>query len=95
MLVEDVSELEQLKQRLQLYEHLAVMGRLTLCVAHELNNPLDGIRRYLSLALVKKENPQEVERFLTEAQKGLQKMASSLQSLMFSANPLKAPPRPR
>jgi PAS domain S-box-containing protein len=95
LLVEDVSELEQLKQRLQLYEHLAVMGRLTLCVAHELNNPLDGIRRYLSLALLKKENPQEVERFLTEAQKGLQKMSSSLKSLMFSANPLKAPPRAR
>ena len=33
------------------------MGKLTLCVAHELNNPLDGIRRYLSLAMMKKEDP--------------------------------------
>lgn len=93
LLVEDVSEMEQLKQRLQLYEHLAIMGKLTLCVAHELNNPLDGIRRYLSLALLKKEDAQEVERYLTEAQKGLQKMSLSIKSLMFSANPLKAPPR--
>ncbi len=93
LLVEDVSELEQLKQRLQLYEHLAIMGKLTLCVAHELNNPLDGIRRYLSLALMKKEAPQEVERYLTEAQKGLQKMSLSIKSLLFTANPYKAPPQ--
>ena len=43
-------ELEQLKQRLYLYEHLAIMGKLSLCIAHELNNPLDGMKRYLSLA---------------------------------------------
>ncbi|HJW87854.1 MAG TPA: PAS domain-containing protein, partial [Dehalococcoidia bacterium] len=91
VLMEDVSELEKLRQRLHLFEHLAIMGKLSLCVAHELNNPLDGIRRYLSLALMKKDQPQEVERYLAEAQKGLQKMASSIKSLMFSANPLKTP----
>jgi PAS domain S-box-containing protein len=95
LLVEDVTELETLKQRLHLYEHLAIMGKLTLCVAHELNNPLDGIRRYLSLALMKKNDPQEVERYLSEVQKGLQKMSMSIKSLMFSANPYKAPPRAR
>jgi PAS domain S-box-containing protein len=93
LLVEDVSEVERFKQRLNLYEHLAIMGKLALCVAHELNNPLDGIRRYLSLALMRKEDHQEVERYLTEAQKGLQKMSLSIKSLMFSANPFKAPPR--
>ncbi|MBM4274110.1 MAG: response regulator [Deltaproteobacteria bacterium] len=93
LLVEDVSEMEHLKQRLHLYEHLAIMGKLTLCVVHELNNPLDGIRRYLSLALIKKDDAKEVERYLSEAQKGLQKMALSLNSLMFSANPYKAPPQ--
>ena len=91
--MEDVTEAEQLKQRLQLYEHLAIMGKLTLCVAHELNNPLDGIRRYLSLAVLKKDDALSVERYLTEAQKGLQKMSMSIKSLMFSANPLKSPPR--
>jgi signal transduction histidine kinase/CheY-like chemotaxis protein len=93
LLAEDVSELERLRQRLNIFEHLAVMGKLTLCVAHELNNPLDGIRRYLSLALIKKEEPELVERYLTEAQKGLHKMSLSIKSLMFSVNPFKAPPR--
>jgi two-component system sporulation sensor kinase A len=91
--VEDVSEEEQLRQRLNLYEHLAIMGKLTLCVVHELNNPLDGINRYLSLALMKKDDPEAVERFLGEAQKGLQKMSLSIRSLIFSANPFKSPPR--
>ncbi len=34
-----------------------------------------------------------MERYLTEAQKGLQKMSMSIKSLMFSANPFKSPPR--
>jgi PAS domain S-box-containing protein len=93
LLVDDVTEMETLKQRLHLYEHLAVLGKLTLCVVHELNNPLDGIRRYLSLALKKKEDPGEVGRYLGEVQKGLQKMSMSIKSLMFSANPQQAPPR--
>ena len=91
LLVEDLTEVEQLRQRLHLYEHLAIMGRLSLCVAHELNNPLDGVRRYLSLAQVKKDDPGEVERYLIEAQKGLQKMALTIRALLSSANPLKAP----
>lgn len=91
LMLEDLSELEKLKQRLHLYEHLAIMGKLSLCVAHELNNPLDGVYRYLSLAQRKKDDPQEVERYLTEAQKGLQKMSMTIRSLLSSANPLKAP----
>jgi len=91
LLVEDMSEVEHLRQRLHLYEHLAIMGKLSLCVAHELNNPLDGIRRYLSLAQMKKDDPREVDRYLGEAIKGLHKMSLTIRSLLSSANPLKAP----
>jgi signal transduction histidine kinase/CheY-like chemotaxis protein len=93
LVVEDLSELEKLKQRLHLYEHLAIMGKLSLCVAHELNNPLDGVYRFVSLAQKKKDDPQEVARYLDEAQKGLQKMSMTIRSLLSSANPLKAPPK--
>jgi signal transduction histidine kinase/CheY-like chemotaxis protein len=93
LVVEDLSELEKLKQRLHLYEHLAIMGKLSLCVAHELNNPLDGVHRFVSLAQKKKDDPQEVSRYLDEAQKGLQKMSMTIRSLLSSANPLKAPPK--
>ncbi|MEJ2069659.1 MAG: response regulator [Syntrophobacterales bacterium] len=93
LVVEDLSELEKLKQRLHLYEHLAIMGKLSLCVAHELNNPLDGVYRFVSLAQKKKDDPQEVGRYLDEAQKGLHKMSMTIRSLLTSANPLKAPPK--
>jgi len=93
IVVEDLSELEKLKQRVHLYEHLAIMGKLSLCVAHELNNPLDGVHRYLTLAQKKKDNPKDVERYLNEAQKGLHKMSMTIRSLLSSANPLKAPPK--
>jgi signal transduction histidine kinase/CheY-like chemotaxis protein len=66
-------------------------GKLSLCVAHELNNPLDGIRRYLSLAQMKKNEAGEVDRYLGEALKGLHKMSLTIRSLLSSANPLKAP----
>ncbi len=91
LIMEDLSKLENLKQRLHLYEHLAIMGKLSLCAAHELNNPLDGVSRFLSLAMKKKDDPQEVERYLNEAQKGLHKMSMTIRSLLSSANPLKAP----
>jgi signal transduction histidine kinase len=93
LVVEDLTEIEKLKQRLHLYEHLAIMGKLSLCVAHELNNPLDGVYRYISLAKKKKDDPQEVARYLDEAHKGLQKMSMTIRSLLSSANPLKAPPK--
>jgi hypothetical protein len=40
---------------------------------------------------MKKEEPELVERYVMEAQKGLHKMSLSVKSLMFSANPFKAP----
>jgi len=91
VLLEDMSEIEQLRQRLHLFEHVTLMGKLSLRVAQELNDPLDGVRNYLSMALLNKDKPQKVERYLTEAQKELQRMAGSIKSLMGSANPLKAP----
>jgi len=87
LVVEDVTEISQLQQRLSLYEHLAIMGKLSTCVVHELNNPLDGVKRYVSLAQRKKDHPDDVDRFLTEAQKGLNKMSMAINSILNVANP--------
>lgn len=87
MVLEDQTEKSQLQQRLDLYEHMAIMGNLYTCVVHELNNPLDGVRRYVSLARQKKDDAAAVDRFLCEAQKGLQKMALAIDSILNMANP--------
>lgn len=87
LVLEDQTELEQMRQRLAFCEHLAIMGKLSACVVHELNNPLDGVMRYISLALLKKENGGEVERYLGEAQRGLHKISQAIRAMLQVTNP--------
>ena len=87
LVLEDITEISQMQQRLSLYEHLAIMGKLSACVVHELNNPLDGVKRYISLAQIKKDHSDDVDRYLTEAQKGLNKMSLAINSILNVANP--------
>ena len=47
-----------LKRQLDISEKLAMIGRLASGVAHELNNPLDGVRRYVRMT---RENLEEEE----------------------------------
>ncbi len=51
LIIEDVSSRITMEQRLAISERLAAIGKLCASVAHELNNPLDGILRYLNLSL--------------------------------------------
>ncbi len=46
----DVTTIIELERQLAAHERLLSIGRLAAKVAHELNNPLDGILRYLGLA---------------------------------------------
>ena len=87
IVLEDITTISQMEQKLSLYEHLAIMGKLSACVVHELNNPLDGVKRYISLAQIKKDHSQDVERYLNEAQKGLNKMSLAINSILNVANP--------
>ena len=87
LVLEDITEISHMQQRLSLYEHLAIMGKLSACVVHELNNPLDGVKRYISLARMKKDFADDVDRYLTEAQKGLNKMSLAINSILNVANP--------
>ena len=87
IVLEDITEISQMEQKLSLYEHLAIMGKLSACVVHELNNPLDGVKRYISLAQIKKDRSEDVDRYLTEAQKGLNKMSLAINSILNVANP--------
>lgn len=59
-------------------------SKLAASVAHELNNPLDAVLRFVSLAQRKARAGEftDVERYLTDAQFGLQRMAEILRELM-------------
>ena len=58
--------------------------QLAAKVAHELNNPLDAVLRYVSLAQRKARAGDftDIERYLNDAQFGLQRMAEILRDLM-------------
>jgi two-component system, NtrC family, C4-dicarboxylate transport sensor histidine kinase DctB len=60
------------------------VAKLAAKVAHELNNPLDAVLRFVSLAQRKNQTGDhaDVERHLADAQFGLQRMAEILRELM-------------
>lgn len=80
---------EELQTRLQASEKMAVIGRLAASVAHELNNPLDGVLRFVNLSReqLPEDSPEAIQRYLGEARNGLLRMAGIVRSLLkFSRN---------
>ena len=72
----DVTTVHSLRQQLADLERLADSGKLVARVAHELNNPLDGILRYINLALrvLDERGSAKVVDYLRESRKGLMRM---------------------
>jgi two-component system, NtrC family, sensor kinase len=70
-------------------ERLATLGKLTSKVAHELNNPMDGILRYINLTMriVEQENLEKAKEYLIQCRKGLMRMVQIVSELLeFSRN---------
>ncbi len=63
-------------------EKYATVGKLAAGVVHEINNPLDGVIRYVNILLAQMvENPVGRE-YLLEAKKGLSRIANITKSLL-------------
>jgi len=82
LIAEDITEATQMERRLVVNERLAVVGRLAARVAHELNNPLDGILRFTNLAMRVRGEDDPGRQYLQECRKGLQRMAKIISSLL-------------
>jgi len=84
LLIEDVTQKKMMENDLAQAERLAAMGKLAARVAHELNNPLDGILRYINLALRIEEQAgnQQSGKYLREARKGVQRMVQIISELL-------------
>jgi len=83
---EDVTEDVELEAKLSAAQRLAVMGHLAAKVAHEINNPLDGILRFVGLAMRRLESdPDRARAYLEESRRGLLRMSNIVgQLLAFS-----------
>jgi hypothetical protein len=83
-----MGEVDQLKERLQVYEHWAIMGKLITCATHGLQSIVEDIKHCLLLAQ-EEENDPEAERQLTEALKYLHQMALTINSLLACEKSIK------
>lgn len=84
LLADDVTARISMERRLAVSERLAAVGKLAARVAHELNNPLDGILRFTNLALRRADaHPDaDTKRYLENIRGGVTRMAQILSTLL-------------
>ncbi len=71
-----------LKKQIHIHERLATIGKLTGGIAHEFNNPLDGVMRYTNLCLDHMKEDEVVRGYLLEIKYGLNRMANIVKNLL-------------
>ena len=75
-------EAENLKRQVFIQERLATIGKLAGGIAHEFNNPLDGVIRYTNLCLEHTRDDEVVRGYLIEIKEGLNRMANIVKNLL-------------
>jgi len=88
VLVEDVSARLSMERRQAAEERLAATGAIAAKIAHELNNPLDGVMRFLGLA--QRVAGEPAGKYLDQARNGLARMAQIIRSLLDQGRPWQA-----
>lgn len=75
-------EAKNLKKQIHIHERLATIGKLAGGIAHEFNNPLDGVMRYTNLCLEHIKEDEVVRGYLLEIKHGLNRMANIVRNLL-------------
>jgi signal transduction histidine kinase len=84
VVVEERLAQEPSAEQLEVSKRLTSLGKLASRVAHELNNPLDGILRYVNLALrlVDQSPDPKLKSYLSESRAGLMRMIQIVGDLL-------------
>jgi len=94
IIVEDVTDEIEIQKQLVNTERLATIGRLASKVAHELNDPLDGILRYISLTsrIAKHNKLDKPQEYLERCHEGLMRMVQIVSELLEFSRSIPAQP---
>lgn len=96
LVIQDVTHNVETEQKLISAERLAAIGEVAAKVAHELNNPLDGILRFLNLARRKLDDePEKTNQYLEECRRGLLRMSDILTELLAFSRRKRDSDKPR
>jgi two-component system C4-dicarboxylate transport sensor histidine kinase DctB len=87
------AHVRELERQLFHSERLATVGRLAAGIAHEINNPLEGMANYLSLARdeLARGDVEGARGRLTNVREGLDRAAAIVRQVLAHADPAKAP----
>lgn len=83
----DITELKKVEERLLLTERLTSLGELTAGVAHELRNPLAGIKINTQVLLRKKDLPAMERKLLDSSLEGIEKIQKIVDDMLHFAKP--------
>jgi two-component system NtrC family sensor kinase len=92
----EAARVRELERRLFHAERLTTVGRLAAGIAHELNNPLEGMANYLALArdALGRGDGEAAGRHLAAVKQGLEGAAGIVRQVLAHADPAKAPMTP-
>jgi len=83
----DRSKEKEMERQLQIRERLSSIGLLTAGVAHEINNPLEGIGNYIALLEKKELDEDQRARYLELVRHGFARIADLVRDLLRFARP--------
>jgi PAS domain S-box-containing protein len=83
----DITDQKKAEERLLLTERLSSLGELTAGVAHELRNPLAGIKLNNQILSRRKDLPELEKRLLDSTQEGIDKIQKIVEDMLHFAKP--------
>ncbi|MBN2369543.1 MAG: hypothetical protein JXO72_03575 [Vicinamibacteria bacterium] len=90
------TRVRELERQLFHSERLATVGRVVAGIAHEINNPLEGMLNYLTLAKddLDRADVSSVRRRLEGVQEGMERVAGTVRQVLTQVDPTSAPASP-
>lgn len=86
----DITQMKKAEERLLLTERLTSLGELTAGVAHELRNPLAGIKINTQILLRRKDLSEKERKLLKSTEEGIEKIQKIVEDMLHFAKPKSA-----